>query len=78
MKFVVTEVEATFTVDGWPVPSLLLWKGELLPIMDIGRRWKTEDGIHLLARTHNGRVFELRTNGARWWAGMVSEPPHTA
>lgn len=78
MTFRKVEVEATFTPDGWPVPSVLLWEGDLLRILETGRRWKTEDGIHLLARVPDGRVFELRTNGALWWAAVVSNPPHTA
>jgi hypothetical protein len=72
------EVEATFTSDGWPMPSVLLWDGDLLRVLETGRRWKADDGIHLLVRVPDGRVFELRTNGALWWASIVSEPPHTA
>lgn len=71
-------VEATWTPDGWPVPSRLTWQGDALTVRDIGRRWKADDGLHLLARVLDGRVFELHTNGARWWARVVSAPPDRA
>jgi hypothetical protein len=71
-------VEATWTPDGWPVPSQIVWRGEPLAVLDVGRRWKTDDGLHLLARVVDGRVFELHTNGARWWARVVSPPQERA
>ena len=78
MSFQKVEVEATYMLDGWPVPSSLIWKGDRLVVLETGRRWKTEDGIHLLARMTDDRVFELRTNGSLWWAAVVSDPPHMA
>ncbi|NLX08397.1 MAG: hypothetical protein GXY36_01940 [Chloroflexi bacterium] len=78
MKLRVTEVEASFTPDGWPIPSALRWEGEMLSIIDIGRRWRTEDGIHLLVRVPDQRVFELHTNGSLWRAGVIAQPPHFA
>ena len=78
MRFRVTEVQATYTADGWPIPSSLRWNGETLPIVDVGRRWRSDDGIHLLARVPDGRVFELHTNGSLWRAAVVAEPPHYA
>jgi hypothetical protein len=76
MRFHVTEVQASFTSDGWPIPYSLIWHGETLPVVDVGRRWRSEDGIHILVRVPDGRVFELHTNGALWRAAVVSEPPH--
>jgi hypothetical protein len=76
MRFRVTEVEARYTPDGWPIPSSLYWDGELLIVIDIGRRWRIEDGIHVLVRVPDERVFELHTNGSLWRAAVVSEPPH--
>jgi hypothetical protein len=76
MRFRVTEVQATYTPDGWPIPFNLRWNGESLPVIDVGRRWRCEDGIHILARVPDGRVFELHTNGALWRAAVISEPPH--
>jgi hypothetical protein len=72
------EVEATYTSDGWPIPSQITWEGRTWVVVDVGRRWKTDDGIHLLARMSDGRVFELHTNGARWEGRLLSEPPHFA
>lgn len=78
MKFRVTAVQATFTPDGWPIPASLLWEGETLPVLETGRRWKQPDGIHILVRVADGRVFELHTNGSLWRAAVISEPPHYA
>jgi hypothetical protein len=72
--FRVTAVEATFTPDGWPVPHTLLWEGEMLPVAERGRRWRTEDGVHMLVLVDDGRVFELHTNGALWRAALISVP----
>jgi hypothetical protein len=78
MTFCPTSVEATYTPDGWPVPSRLVWDNHRLIVIDIGRRWKEENGIHLLVRVSDERVFELHTNGSLWWARLVSGPPHVA
>ena len=78
MRFRVTEVLATFTPDGWPNPSSLRWDGVTLPVVDAGRRWRSDDGLHVLVRVPDGRVFELHTNGSLWRAAVVSEPPHFA
>lgn len=72
------QVEATWTPDGWPVPTRLTWQSAALDVIDVGRRWKADDGLYLLARVTGGRVFELHTNGARWWARVVSTPPDRA
>jgi hypothetical protein len=76
MRFHVTEVQASYTPDGWPIPSSVLWNGETLPVIDVGRRWRSDDGIHILVRVPDNRVFELHTNGSLWRAAVVSEPPH--
>lgn len=76
MRFRVTEVEAHYTPDGWPVPAHLRWQGVTLRIVDHGRRWRAEDGIHLLVMVEDGRVFELHTNGAAWRAALIAEPGH--
>jgi len=75
MDTVPLSVEATWTPDGWPVPISLTWHDATLAVQDVGRRWKADDGIHLLARVAGGRVFELHTNGARWRGRIVSAPP---
>lgn len=78
MRFRVTDVQAIYTPDGWPIPSSLCWGGETLPVVDVGRRWRSPDGIHILVRVSDGHVFELHTNGALWRAALISEPPHYA
>jgi hypothetical protein len=74
MKFSVTEVTAYYTPDGWPVPSSVRWNGVTLAIIDHGRRWQHDDGIHMLVMVEDGRVFELHTNGSLWRAQVVSDP----
>ncbi len=76
--FRVTEVQATFTPGGWPIPHALRWEGQALTVIDVGRRWHAPDGIHVLVRVPGGRVFELHTNGALWRARLIGEPPHFA
>ncbi len=76
MKFSVTEVEATYTPDGWPRPSSVRWRGVTLDVVDVGRRWRADDGIHVLVRVDDGRVFELHTNGSLWRAALVAQPPN--
>ncbi len=78
MNWEETQVEATFTTSGDPIPRSLTWQGETLSIVGSGRRWKAEDGYHLLARVGDGRVFELHTNLAKWWACLRSAPPNRA
>jgi len=75
MSFLVIEVEAVYSPDGWPRPLSLRWCGETLPVTDVGRRWKSENGIHILARVPDDRVFELYTNGAIWRARVIAYPP---
>jgi len=78
VKFRPASVTATYTPDGWPIPSSLTWEGAALSVVDLGRRWRADDGVHLLARVADGRVFELRADGGRWWAALVSQPARFA
>lgn len=75
MRYRVIEVEATFSHDGWPRPRQLRWEGETLAVVDTGRRWRDDDGIHVLVRVRDDRVFELHTNGSLWRGCVLSEPP---
>lgn len=75
MTFRVTEVEATYTLDGWPHPHSVHWDGVTLPVIDVGRRWQVADGVHVLVRVPDGRVFELHTNGSLWRATVIAQPP---
>ncbi len=74
MSFREVEVQATFSPDGVPRPQSLRWGGETLRVQDVGRRWVADDGQHLLVRVAEGRVFELRTDGVRWWAALRTPP----
>lgn len=72
------EVEAVFAPNGNARPISLLWGGQVLRIVDTGRRWSDEVGQHILARAEDGRVFELLYNAANWQAQVVSQPPNFA
>ncbi|MBN1966372.1 MAG: hypothetical protein JW910_17110 [Anaerolineae bacterium] len=72
------DCDAAFTSDGRPQPRTITWRGESLPVHDSGRRWTDGDGLHLLARVEDGRVFELHYNGAAWWGRVISAPPPIA
>lgn len=74
-EFHAVEIEATFTPNGWPLPHSLQWEGKTLPVIELGRHWRAEDRVHVLALVNDGRVFELITDGSRWWAALVSVPP---
>jgi len=74
-EFHAAEVEATFIPNGWPVPHSLRWEDEALPVIELGRQWRAQDGVHVLALVSDGRVFELVTDGSQWWAALVSIPP---
>ncbi len=75
MRFRVIEVEATYAPDGWPRPHSVRWGGVTLPVIDVGRRWRIDDGVHVLVRVPDGRVFELHTNGSLWRAAVIAQPP---
>ena len=74
MSFREVQVQATFTPDGIPRPHSVTWAGEVLRVADIGRHWPADDGRHVLVRTADGRVFELRTDGVHWWAALRTPP----
>ena len=74
MSFCHVHVQATFTPSGAPRPHSLRWAGETLHVLDVGRCWVADDGRHVLVRVADGRVFELRTDGARWWAALRTPP----
>ena len=76
MKFRVITVEAVLASDGWPQPLTLRWQGETLTVTEIGRRWQADNGLHVLVRVTDGRVFELHTNGTLWRAQALAAPPH--
>lgn len=67
------EVEATFTARGEARPRQILWEGELLAVVDTGRRWTDAAGQHMLVRVSDQRTFELTYNGVGWTGKVVSQ-----
>lgn len=66
------EVQAVFDSQGQARPISLVWGGQTLLVVDVGRRWLDDWGQHLLARVQDGRVFELVYNAVSWQGVVVS------
>lgn len=71
-------VSAQFLADGRAQPQQIQWGFEQLNVIDIGRRWSSNSGQHVLVRVGDGRVFELMYNGASWLGEVRSQPPSFA
>ncbi len=56
-------------------PGAILWAGERLRVIEYGRRWEADDGLHMLVRVMDDRTLELRRHGDDWSARIVSAPP---
>jgi hypothetical protein len=78
MTFTPCSIEAHFTPSGMPQPAAIEWRGSRLLVVDTGRRWRAEDGLHLLARVTDGRTFELLYNGVAWRGRLINNDPQRA
>lgn len=67
------EVTARFEPNGEITPRSFVYQGETYPVDSTGRRWKDEDGTHILVMVHGNRVFELIYTGdeGRWYLGEL-------
>ena len=52
-------VSADFDTDGTIKPRTFTWRGGQYTLDSIGRRWRDENGIHILVMIPGRRVFEL-------------------
>jgi hypothetical protein len=70
------EVTARFDREGRVTPLRFTWQGRDYPVEGAGRRWKAEDGLHILVMAAGERVFELLFDPAqgRWFI----KSPHSA
>jgi hypothetical protein len=68
-------VELAHTSQHQPRPRSFHWHGTRLIIVDIGRRWQQDGAYHLLVRTADHRVFELRQRATDWQARLHHHPP---
>jgi hypothetical protein len=62
------QVSAHFDLDGKITPTVFTWQGHQYTIESIGRRWRDEQGTHILVMIPGGRVFELLFESAEgYW-----------
>ncbi len=71
-----TRVNARVDSRGRVYPAAFTWRGELLEVRDVGRRWQEGSEECCLVMTSTDVVFELRFNPdeGRWRARPVSPP----
>ncbi|GAB4576249.1 MAG: hypothetical protein Kow0077_31760 [Anaerolineae bacterium] len=66
--------ETVYPTKGPPRPCRIVIRRDSLRVIDLGRNWEAEDGMHWLARTDDGATYELRHQGGQWWARVVALP----
>jgi hypothetical protein len=69
-------VEAHFGVDGEITPRRFAWRGSMVSIEGVGRRWKEGDERCFMVMTMGGQPFELRLNerDLRWRIARAPMP----
>ena len=69
------EVSVRKEIGGQWQPERFNWQDRMYYILEIGRRWQTDDGEHMLVMTPDKQVFELilDSNQADWYL----KPPRT-
>ncbi len=72
------EVEVRFSGDGQPRPTIVVWDGKRLPVVDVGRHWQAGDGLHRLVVVADGRGFELWYDSGTWHARTGRQRPTTS
>ncbi len=55
-----TAVEAHFDVAGEITPRRFTWRGRMLAVEGVGRRWKEGCERHFMVMAAGGQPFELR------------------
>jgi hypothetical protein len=71
------EVTARWDEDGQVSPLQFRWKGTILHVEAIGRRWQDEAGLHALVKAMEGRTFELvfKPDEMKWFLGYQDQSP---
>jgi hypothetical protein len=69
------QVTANFDLDGKITPIDFTWQGRQYTIESVGRRWRDEQGTHILVMIPGGRVFELLFGSAEgyWYLAKSGE-----
>ncbi|MBN1814771.1 MAG: hypothetical protein JXA14_23225 [Anaerolineae bacterium] len=75
-----TSVEAQFDVDGEITPRRFAWRGSMVPIEGVGRRWEEGDERCFMVMAMGGQPFELRLNERKlcWRIARAPAPRLTA
>jgi hypothetical protein len=63
------EVTARYDTDGKVTPLRFSWQGREYQVEGTGRRWHSDDGLHLMVMAAGERVFELLfvPQDSRWF-----------
>jgi hypothetical protein len=71
-----TAVEALFDFGGEITPRRFAWRGSMVPVEGMGRRWKEGDEHCFMVMAAGGQPFELRLNerDLRWRIARAPEP----
>jgi hypothetical protein len=71
-----TAVEAHFDVAGEITPRRFAWRGRMLAVEGVGRRWRREGERHFMVMAAGGQPFELRLDeqALRWWVVRAPAP----
>lgn len=56
----IAAVDARFNAEGEITPRRFTWRGSLLSVEKVGRRWREEGERCFLVSAAGGRIFELR------------------
>ena len=74
-KMETIEVQAGWDTQGHAEPRRFTWNGQEWRVDSTGRRWKDDQGEHILCMTAQGQVFELVYHPLkeRWYLGFHNE-----
>jgi hypothetical protein len=67
------EVTAHFDAQGVITPLHFIWKGSRFQVESTGRRWRDDNGQHMLVMVASGRIYELtfKNSEERWYIGQA-------
>jgi hypothetical protein len=71
-----TSVDAQFDVDGEITPRRFAWRGSMVSVEGMGRRWKDGDERCFMVMAVGGQPFELRLSERklRWRIARAPAP----
>ena len=74
------EVTTRFRRDGSLIPIEFIIKDKPIQILDIGRQWETDDGIHILVMDFRQQTYHLffQILNLSWYLVQDIKPPAEA